>query len=84
MFGELALNNLEITTTTISFLANYFVYSCLICFTPTTYKLNYSIDYATYHSYTIPEDDWRCIITVSGTQKILFPSIKDIIIREIK
>jgi len=48
-------------------------------------KLDFSITTpSTYHSYTIPEDDWRCAITVSGTRKILFPSIKDIIILEIK
>ena len=81
---DLAISQLSITTTTISFLANYFVMSYLICFT-STMKLDYSITTpSTYHSYIILEDDWHCFITVMGTNPILYPSFRDIIILEIK
>jgi len=63
MFGELAIAQLLITTTTISFLSNHFVIAELFC----GYDLQYSDGYTyerTFVEHDIPKGVKECLIRI--------------------
>ena len=64
----------------ISFLTNYFTTSEIICERNEITEIS-QLTSRTYHVYKLPKGN--CFLKVSGTQKILYPSVNDTIIREI-
>ncbi len=70
----IAILNLEITTTSVTFLTPHFMNSQIICIDEIKY--DYSIEKATGHNYPLNITDKRCALTITGTNKILFPSIR--------
>ena len=76
MFGlDIAILNLVITTSSVTFLTPQFMHSQIICMNHDKY--DYAIELATGHNYNLNVTDKECALTISGTNKILFPSIRD-------
>lgn len=75
MFGEsLVILHLLITTSTVSFLTPDFMHSQIVCMNDV--KHDYAIDRATGHNYNLNVINKDCALTITGTNEILFPSIR--------
>jgi len=61
MFGELAIAQILITTTTISYLSNHFVIAELFCGNGFQFSHAYTYE-RTYIEHDIPKDVDRCLI----------------------
>jgi len=66
----------------VGFLTNQFVEGKLICQQGETLFISEDDVKKTYHIFTLPEGDWQCHIVAYG-DGILFPSAKDIVIKNI-
>lgn len=83
MLTSLAIVFVLIFNGQVGFLTNQFVWGKLICGNNSTIFISETDVKKTYHTFTLPEGDWDCMISVWGDGYI-YPSQWDMVSKEIQ